>query len=485
MDNKQKKNIKQKKRPKKIFAIMITEISILLLLVGAYYLYNVWQNYEREITEAIVDTNNENISNDSGTEASDGPDDTEELTKEEKEARAEQERLRKEEIERQDLIDQADRIALGYDYEAAIYLIKSYKGTEGGYQIYTTLVKAIQRLEEEKAALVLYGGSYQSITEVNHIFFHALIADTTKAFDGDYDEKGYNKYMLTISEFNKTLQSLYEQGYVLVNMSDLTKLITDTDGSTRYVANEIYLPKGKKPLVISEDDVAYYAYMKDDGFASKIVLDKDGKPTCEMILADGSTVTGDYDMVPIVDAFVEEHPDFSYKGAKGLIALTGYEGILGYRTNDTTSPAYASDVEAVKKVVEAMKAEGWEFGSHSWGHKNMQEASLGLLERDTKRWLEEVGPLVGPTDIYIFPFGIDIETTTGTYSSDKYRLLKDNGFNIFLGVYKEPWMHIKKDYVRMTRRPIDGQALLEFPDRLTDLFNPEEILDPERPGKNW
>ena len=46
-------------------------------------------------------------------------------------------------------------------------------------------------------------------------------------------------------------------------------------------------------------------------------------------------------------------------------------------------------------------------------------------------------------------------------------------------------MHVKKDYVRMTRRPIDGQALLEFPDRLTDLFDPKDILDPKRPEKDW
>ena len=38
-------------------------------------------------------------------------------------------------------------------------------------------------------------------------------------------------------------------------------------------------------------------------------------------------------MVPLIDSFVKEHPDFSYKGAKGIIALTGYNGILGYRTD--------------------------------------------------------------------------------------------------------------------------------------------------------
>ena len=33
---------------------------------------------------------------------------------------------------------------------------------------------------------------------------------------------------------------------------------------------------------------------------------------------------------------MEEHPDFSPFGAKGCLSLTGYEGILGYRTATNT-----------------------------------------------------------------------------------------------------------------------------------------------------
>jgi len=291
--------------------------------------------------------------------------------------------------------------------------------------------------------------------------------------------------MTTTLEFEKIIQKMYDDGYVLVRMSDIAKKKTLEDGTTKYIEGEIYLRKGKKPFVLSEDDVSYYEYMNDDGFASRIVIGKDGKPTCEMIIEDGTTITGSFDIVPILDNFVEQHPDFSYQGAKGLLALTGYEGILGYRTNDTDSPTYKEDREAVTKVAEVLKDEGWEFGSHSWGHKNMQIESIDLLKRDTKRWFKEVESLIGPTDIYVFPFGVDIETTLGTYSSDKYEFLKESGFNIFLGVYKEPWMHIKKDYVRMTRRPIDGQAMMEFQDRITDLFQVEDVLDTERPARNW
>ena len=36
-------------------------------------------------------------------------------------------------------------------------------------------------------------------------------------------------------------------------------------------------------------------------------------------------------------------------------------------------------------------------------------------------------------------------------------------------------MHLKDDYVRMTRRPLDGQAMQSF-QRLADLFNLMKLL---------
>ena len=93
------------------------------------------------------------------------------------------------------------------------------------------------------------------------------------------------------------------------------------------------LPPGKKPFVTSQDDVCYYDYMKGDGFATRIVIGDDGKPTCEMELDDGTVGTGSFDLVPLMEDFIAEHPDFSYKGARAVLAVTGYQGVLGYRTD--------------------------------------------------------------------------------------------------------------------------------------------------------
>ena len=479
---------RKKRSTKKLGVILLIEFLVLALLVGSYYIISK-NNKNKDNPDKIVDnTQDKNDNTQDNNDDTDKKDDDkveEKLTPEELEARKEQERLLKEMAEREELIEQATKYTMSYDYDSAIDMIKGYKGNEGGYEVYPALVAAISDLEATRASLVLYGGSYNSVTQFNHIFFHSLIADNSRAFDGDYDSKGYNMYMTTTYEFEKMMQSMYEDGYVLVSVHDLAKQVTDENGNTKFVPGEIYLPAGKKPFVLSQDDVNYYDYMDEDGFASRIVIGEDGKPTCEMILEDGSVVQGPFDIVPILDAFVEEHPDFSYKGAKGILALTGYEGALGYRTDEPTSPTYEQDKETVKEVARVLKENGWEFASHSYNHRDMQEKSFDFIKKDTNRWLEEVGSLVGDTDILIFPYGTDIERTMGSYSSDKYKFLKESGFNYYHGVDSKPWMHLKDDYVRMTRRPLDGQAMLQFPERLKDLFNLDEIIDPERPSMNW
>ncbi len=377
-----------------------------------------------------------------------------------------------------EFVAKADKLALGYDYDGAIDLIKSFGDN---YTDYEPLTKAIAGYEAAEQTLDPLG-AYDSVAQINHIFFHILVADTKKAFDGDYESNGYNYYMTTIDEFKAMIQQMYDQGYVIVSIHDVARKEKGEDGKTKYVPGNIMLPPDKKPFVISQDDVCYYEYMTDDGFASRIIIDENGRPTTEMTLDDGTVSAGDYDMVPILETFIEEHPDFSYKGAKGILALTGYEGALGYRTNDPTSPTYEKDKETVKNIAKVMKERGWEFASHSYGHRDMGKATNSFTKKDTDRWLNEVGSLIGPTDLYIFPFGIDIETTMDHYSSDKFKYLKQSGFDYFCGVFKDPWIQVKDDYVRMTRRPLDGQAMLQFPERLADLFDLSKVVDKTRPA---
>ena len=338
---------------------------------------------------------------------------------------------------------------------------------------------------------------YEDTTQTTHIFFHSLIVDTARAFDGDNETNGYNQYMTTVDEFKAMLEELYKRNFVLVRIHDIAVEQTDANGATSYVQGDIYLPPEKKPLIISQDDVNYYEYMVDsdgdklpdaggDGFANRLVIGDDGKPTCQYITAEGETVYGDYDLVPILDKFVEEHPDFSYRGAKAIIAVTGYEGVYGYHTHPEWKEIigideYDKECQAAREMTKCLKENGYEIASHSFGHPSYGEHSVDEVAEDVQKWEEQVQPIVGDTDIFIYPYGADIAGVED-YSGGKYEAMYAAGYRYFCNVDSTKyWVQIKQNYVRQGRRNLDGYRMWWNPELLEDLFDVQEIFDPARP----
>ena len=308
--------------------------------------------------------------------------------------------------------------------------------------------------------------------------------------------------MTTKDEFLKILDALYNDGYVLVRIHDIAYETSDENGNPVFTWGNIMLPEGKKPIVMSQDDVCYYPYMDGDGFASKIIIGEDGRPSCEMKMEDGTVSAGSYDLVPILNDFIDEHPDFSYKGAKAIIALTGYEGIFGYRTASSysESPDYEREREQAAKVAQCLRDDGWELASHSWGHLWMgvsgnpekpYKISDERFYTDTDKWENEVESLIGPTDIYIYPNGNDIaDWHPYTEENYRYQYLASKGFRYFCNVdaSKPAWIQMGHDYLRMARRNLDGYRLYEdmiqedpAKKRLSDLFDSSQIFDTSRP----
>ena len=386
-----------------------------------------------------------------------------------------------------DLLAEADLKAAQYDYDGAVQLLKS----DSSYDKNADFQAAVKKYEEAKAACVSW-----PLEEVTHVFYHTLIKDPAKAFDGDYKEGDYNQVMTTIDEFNKITQTMYDKGYVMVSIKDMAT--ADENGNV--TPGEILLPPGKIPFVLSQDDVCYYHYMDGDGYATKLVLDDEGKVRNEYVEDDGTVSVGDYDMVPLIDRFVEQHPDFSYRGAKGIVALTGYNGILGYRTDISyeTRPddldankvewldahpdfSLEKEREEAKKVADAMKANGWLFASHTWGHQNVGQIDLAHLQTDTEKFKENVDPLIGGTDIIIFAFGTDL-TAQEDYSGDKFEYLKSVGYNYFCNVDSSKYfVQIRDRYFRQGRRNLDGYRMYYNPELLEDLFDAKAVFDPSRP----
>jgi hypothetical protein len=337
----------------------------------------------------------------------------------------------------------------------------------------------------EQQTLVPYDGI------VEHLFFHPIVAYPELAFDGDSEEYGIDEYMVTVSEYKKMLQSLYDKGYILVDMNDVWSEYENDNGDMRMKRNTLMIPEGKKPLILSYDDTNYYQYMITNGFTYKLIIGKDGNVWSYGKDPEGNTVISqDLDAITVLDKFVDEHPDFSPTGVKGCLSLTGYQGILGYRTqtekgNDSEEfeQNRLKEVERVKPIVERLKETGWYFGSHTWGHIRLSTMSLDGIKTDSVKWANEVGSIVGETKLLFYPHGARPDKTDVNSIGPAFKYLQSLGFRVFASVGNESYSQIKKDIsaVICDRMHSDGYTLRNARQSYMKFYDAAEVWDDARP----
>ena len=231
--------------------------------------------------------------------------------------------------------------------------------------------------------------------------------------------------------------------------------------------------------------------MLTNGFTHKLILGEDGKLWSYGLDGAGNEVISrDLDAVTVLDKFVEDHPDFSPFGAKGCLSLTGYEGILGYRTppmaEDQSPEREAfrqSEIEAVKPIVAELKRTGWTFGSHTWGHISLNTRTYETVTADMEKWFNEVGSLVGDTSVLFYPFGGRLDGDDVKQSGPAFTWMQSQGFRIFCSVGIDSWSKCKGDIsaVICDRLHPDGTTLRSSKgrERYMRFYDAADIIDLE------
>lgn len=386
------------------------------------------------------------------------------------------------------LMTAAQALADTYDYDGAVKLLDSFSGNIYNYDEMLTLRDSFLAAKDQ---LVLW----EDNNDVVNLSFHVLMADIERAF-ADKDNVNYFKRdFITTYEFTEILDQLYANNYILVSMDDLVAEVENADGTVSYAGKPLYLPEGKKPLMLTETQVNYYTYMVDDdndgyadangsGFASRLIVTDEGEIKCEYVTDAGTTKVGDYDMVPILNSFLEEHPDFSYKGAKAVLAVTGSDGVFGYRIQPEAEEKFGEDyyqeqLDGAKKIIQALRDDGYTIACYSYAHKNYGEASsLEVVSKDLTLWEENIAPILGDCDILVYARYTDIPA----YSGERYELLKEAGFRYFYGICTgaDTWLEVENDYVRQGRILLSGSGLTSNSSAYKDLFDAEAVVDPDR-----
>ena len=88
------------------------------------------------------------------------------------------------------------------DYDGAISLLQK----DNAYVRNVHFQNAAEKFQKKKDKCVAW-----SPEQVTHIFYHSLIVDTSKAFDGDYKTDGYNQVMTTMDAVSYTHLDVYKR----------------------------------------------------------------------------------------------------------------------------------------------------------------------------------------------------------------------------------------------------------------------------------
>ena len=204
--------------------------------------------------------------------------------------------------------------------------------------------------------------------------------------------------------------------------------------------------------------------------------------------AEGNILTGDYDLVPLLEKFIQEHPDFSYRGARAILGVTGYEGVLGYRTKPVYeeamgADAYQKEIEDCKKVLQSLKDHGWILASHSYGHPSYGNLTVEKMRTDSQKWEDTCQPVIGEVDIILYPNGSDIAGIEKySFNNEKFEVLYEHGYRYFFNVDSHIWWtQMGENYYRGGRRNLDGYRMYHDPELLDDLFDVDTVFDEARP----
>jgi peptidoglycan/xylan/chitin deacetylase (PgdA/CDA1 family) len=178
-----------------------------------------------------------------------------------------------------------------------------------------------------------------------------------------HDEQYVDDWTVTYDEFRGDLTWLWEHNFYIVSIDNL-------------LHNEIAIPPGKHPVVLSFDDTSSGQF--------RLLKDEAGAYT-----PDPETAVG------VIEAFAQKHPDF---GKGGLFALLPYN-CFKHEGEQTTC----------EERLTWLASHGYEIANHTWGHQELSDVSDEELMEQIALTMDFINERVsGPGNqsrVLVLPYG--------------------------------------------------------------------------------
>ena len=382
----------------------------------------------------------------------------------------------------QQILASAEEKVQQYDYNGAIDLLDSL----GDLTKYPEVQTKRSEYITAQSQLV----EFKDYSMIPNLSFHVLVEDMSRALKDTELKGSYNRNFVTTGEFLKILEQLYNNDYVLVDFDSFIGSQVDPSGTELFSTQSIWLPAGKKPIMLTETMVNYFHYMisdtdlgeanaNGDGFANKLVL-QNGEIKAQYVSAAGETLVGNYDFVPILEDFISTHPGFVYQGARAILAVTGSQGIFGYRcisdyVATKTQDYVDKEIAGAKEIVQALRDKGYTLACYTYSNMDYKQSSVQQISADLQSWTQKIAPIIGDVDVLVFA------RVTGLtdYTGQAFKAIYDAGFRYLVANGTEPYAEINPTYVRQNRLMVTGENMVWYSDQFTknSIFDPKAVID--------
>ncbi len=308
---------------------------------------------------------------------------------------------------------------------------------------------------------------------VENIAVRPLVTDVAKAKSGPYKvfaETG----MITPQEFENLLNELYENNYVLISQSLFHDYPEDF--------SQVVIPEGKKPIVLILEQYQYDTRYIESGSIEQLVYDEEQNKFMGRRSANQKDSEADnLDPISILENFLVEHSDFSFDGAKAMLALNINENILGYMINDEQlqnvnharemlelephilsdksqedkNKFYTLQTEDLKNLLNGLKRNGYQFANAGYSDVNLRECSYQEFIEQIQHWENMMHPLIGSVDGLLFPFGAHVYN-----DSEKLDFVIESGYCNLYSESPNIYNFYAPEYLHFDFFPVNGNSLL-------------------------
>ncbi|HYJ13756.1 MAG TPA: polysaccharide deacetylase family protein [Thermomicrobiales bacterium] len=206
---------------------------------------------------------------------------------------------------------------------------------------------------------VLYEKGVNELGVIPVVMYHAFISGPTD-----------DLWTRNLDDFRGDLQYLYDNNFYVISVREL-------------ISNDIDVPLGKHPVVLTYDDASprQFQFMKND--AGELV------PTPDSAIG-------------VLEEFFAAHPDFgkgSHFGIVGNNCFGWHDEVVEYNSGD----------EYCQLKLQWLSDNGYEVGNHTWTHENLNlQDGDGVAEQIGKNAQFIVDRVQGPGNeslILTLPFG--------------------------------------------------------------------------------